>query len=97
MAGLRAISCGDGPLGERNPAVNMIHRTAAFASTAAAFAFGPWQIVTPRIIVGTRDLCGDEAINRFVADVTVLILGNPTGDGLWRPALSKPFQHEGLQ
>ena len=97
VARLRAIGSGGRSLRERNAPLDVIHRTTPFASTPAPFTLRLRQIVAPRVIVRARNLCGDEAINRFVADATTLVLREPSGNGLWRPSQAQPLQNELLQ
>src|SRR3981189_3959723 len=69
-----------------------------WASLRAALVLGSGQVVAPGAIVGAPDLGVDEAVDALMADGgSSLLLLEPAGDLLGRPAARQAVEHEGAQ
>jgi hypothetical protein len=64
-----------------NPAFDEADGAAALAAAAAALALGSRQIMPPAIVLVTRHLGIDEAVDALVADhLAAGLAGKPSGD-----------------
>src|ERR1700704_5660597 len=89
---------GGGPQGDGNTAFDEIVGRALVASLRAALVLGSGQVVAPGAIVGAPDLGVDEAVDALMADGgSSLLLLEPAGDLLGRPAARQAVEHEGAQ
>src|SRR4030081_1050621 len=89
---------GGGPQGDGNTAFDEIVGRALAAPLRAALVLGSGQIVAPGAIVGAADLGVDEAVDALMADGgSSLLLLEPAGDLLGRPAARQAVEHEGAQ
>jgi len=70
--------------------LDVINRTATFASAPPALAFAPRQVVPPAEVLGAPDLSIDEPVDRLIADDRTSVFSpQPAGNLRWRPALSQ--------
>src|SRR6266700_449205 len=89
---------GGGPQSDGNTAFDEIAGRALAASLPAALVLGSGQVVAPGAIVGAPDLGVDEAVDALMADGgSSLLLLEPAGDLLGRPAARQAVDHEGAQ
>ncbi len=98
MAAALAAGCGQRPFGYRNPAFDEACRAAALYAAEPTSALAAWQVVPPGVILAARDLGIDEAIDALIADdLATILLGQPAGDLLGRPAASETLEHDMAQ
>src|SRR3979411_508717 len=95
---VRRLSTAVGPKAEETTAFDEIIGRALVASLRAALVLGSGQVVAPGAIVGAADLGVDEAVDALMADGgSSLLLLEPAGDLLGRPAARQAVEHEGAQ
>ncbi len=93
VAGGASIRDGRWPLGQRAAQGDEGGGAAAFITSAAAFGFGPGQIVAPSILGVAGHLGIDEAVDGFVGeDRSVLLHRKTPGHLLGRPAVLESRQ-----
>ena len=93
-----AVIDGVGPQIDGNTALDEVVARAPTVSGGASFGAALGQIVAPGSVVGAADLGVDEAVDALMADRRGgVLLAQPAGDLLGRPAEPKLAKHEPAQ
>ncbi len=94
VPGRAAVSGTLGALGKRAAQSHEGGRTAPLAAAPAPLPLGPWQVVSPPIVLRARKLPVDEPVDALVGDDPPARLHRkPPGHLLRRPALLKVGEH----
>src|SRR6185436_13822274 len=98
MARLAAFVDVGGPSLDGHTALDVIERTATFASPPTALSFCTGKVVPPAIVLGASNLSVDKSIDGLMADDLTSLFLLQSARHLGRgPTLSQPFENQRLQ